>query len=196
VTSITLISFGLMVFSSLVAAYSDIAQAMVSNNLSMPHTPDSLSGGTIDPSTHLKSPAYDPLGEEKANILAMTQGVQDQVLDGAGGYAILSSGYVWMALNCAFSAAYVLAMRKRIKVTGFKDWDTMFYNNLLTIPVLIVMSLVCPFGCILGWKECLLMCLISTLCQLAFSWSKTGVKKTFRAICELSKSVWYRVLRH
>lgn len=33
-------------------------------------------------------------------------------------------------------------MRKRIKVTGFKDWDTMFYNNLLSVPILVVMSLV------------------------------------------------------
>jgi GDP-mannose transporter len=32
-------------------------------------------------------------------------------------------------------------MRKRIKVTGFKDWDSMFYNNLLSIPVLIIFSL-------------------------------------------------------
>lgn len=32
-------------------------------------------------------------------------------------------------------------MRKRIKSTGFKDWDTMFYNNLLSIPVLFVCSL-------------------------------------------------------
>jgi GDP-mannose transporter len=31
-------------------------------------------------------------------------------------------------------------MRKRIKVTGFKDWDSMFYNNLLSIPVLAVFS--------------------------------------------------------
>lgn len=35
----------------------------------------------------------------------------------------------------------VLFMRKRIKVTGFKDWDSMFYNNLLSIPVLIIFSL-------------------------------------------------------
>ena len=32
-------------------------------------------------------------------------------------------------------------MRKRIKVTGFKDWDSMFYNNLLSIPVLLIFSL-------------------------------------------------------
>ena len=35
----------------------------------------------------------------------------------------------------------VLSMRKRIKVIGFSDWDTMFYNNLLSIPVLAVFSL-------------------------------------------------------
>lgn len=41
-----------------------------------------------------------------------------------------------------FLLEQVLLMRKRIKVTGFKDWDTMFYNNLLTLPVLLVLSLV------------------------------------------------------
>ncbi|WVQ73665.1 GDP-mannose transporter 1 [Cryptococcus sp. DSM 104548] len=54
----------------------------------------------------------------------------------------LNAGYVWMAINCFVSAAYVLYMRKRIKVTGFKDWDSMYYNNLLSIPVLVVFSLV------------------------------------------------------
>lgn len=33
-------------------------------------------------------------------------------------------------------------MRKRIKVTNFKDWDSMFYNNLLSIPVLVFFSLI------------------------------------------------------
>lgn len=33
-------------------------------------------------------------------------------------------------------------MRKRIKITGFSDWDSMFYNNLLSIPVLVVFSFV------------------------------------------------------
>ena len=42
--------------------------------------------------------------------------------------------------NCFVSAGYVLAMRKRIKITNFKDWDSMFYNNLLSIPVLVVFS--------------------------------------------------------
>jgi GDP-mannose transporter len=32
-------------------------------------------------------------------------------------------------------------MRIRIKATGFSDWDSMFYNNFLSIPVLAVFSL-------------------------------------------------------
>lgn len=33
-------------------------------------------------------------------------------------------------------------MRKRIKITGFSDWDSMFYNNLLSIPILVVFSII------------------------------------------------------
>ena len=54
----------------------------------------------------------------------------------------LDVGYFWMLLNCLASAGYVLLMRKRIKVTGFSDWDSMFYNNLLSIPVLAVFSII------------------------------------------------------
>ena len=63
-----------------------------------------------------------------------------------------------MFVNCLTSAAYVrnyfsnsaamlmvlkvLSMRKKIKSTGFSDWDSMFYNNLLSIPVLAVCSII------------------------------------------------------
>ncbi|CDZ97014.1 gdp-mannose transporter [Phaffia rhodozyma] len=50
-------------------------------------------------------------------------------------------GYFWMAINCVATATYLLTMRKRIKLTGFKDWDSMMYNNLLSIPILIVASI-------------------------------------------------------
>lgn len=53
----------------------------------------------------------------------------------------LNAGYVWMMLNCFCTATYVLGMRKRIKLTNFKDFDTMFYNNLLTIPILLACTL-------------------------------------------------------
>ncbi|KAJ7623421.1 UAA transporter [Roridomyces roridus] len=54
----------------------------------------------------------------------------------------LNIGYFWMLVNCLTSAGYVLSMRKRIKSTGFSDWDSMFYNNMLSIPVLAVFSIV------------------------------------------------------
>lgn len=96
VTSLTLFSFGLMVLSSVIAAWADV-QAVVSSFSS--------------PSTQASS------------------------------LATLSSGYIWMFSNCLSTALYVLSMRKRIKLTNFKDFDTMFYNNLLTVPVLLLCSL-------------------------------------------------------
>jgi len=54
----------------------------------------------------------------------------------------LNAGYAWMGMNVFCTAAYVLSMRKVIKKMNFKDWDTMFYNNLLTIPVLFACSFI------------------------------------------------------
>ncbi|GMM31099.1 GDP-mannose transporter [Martiniozyma asiatica (nom. inval.)] len=65
-----------------------------------------------------------------------TYGDQD-----ASGVYNFNIGYFWMALNCFSSAAFVLFMRKRIKLTNFKDFDTMYYNNLLSVPILLVASL-------------------------------------------------------
>ncbi|KAK9371348.1 hypothetical protein V1509DRAFT_614393 [Lipomyces kononenkoae] len=95
VTGLALFSFGLMVLSSIVAAWADIRNAIES------------------------------YGSEGAS----------------SNIAALNAGYIWMFTNCAASAAYVLGMRKRIKLTNFKDFDTMFYNNLLSIPVLLACSL-------------------------------------------------------
>ncbi|KAF4919284.1 ATP-dependent RNA helicase DBP9 [Colletotrichum viniferum] len=53
----------------------------------------------------------------------------------------LDVGYTWMGINIVCSAAYILSMRKIIKKMNFSDWDTMFYNNLLTIPILLSCSL-------------------------------------------------------
>lgn len=53
----------------------------------------------------------------------------------------LNPGYLWMALNCFSSAGYVLYMRKRIKHFNFKDFDTVYYNNLLSLPVMLLLSM-------------------------------------------------------
>jgi GDP-mannose transporter len=80
VTPLTLFSFGLMVFSSVIAAWADIQHALSS------------------------------FGEQ-------TEAATDAI-------ATLNAGYLWMALNCVCSATYLLSMRKRIKLTNFKDYDS------------------------------------------------------------------------
>ncbi|KAI9832521.1 MAG: GDP-mannose transporter [Sarea resinae] len=97
VTGMALFSFGLMVVSSLIAAWADIQHALQSYGHST--------------------------NEASAKI------------------STLNAGYLWMMLNCFCTATYVLGMRKRIKLTNFKDFDTMFYNNLLTIPILLFCSI-------------------------------------------------------
>ncbi|KAI9272511.1 golgi GDP-mannose transporter [Sporodiniella umbellata] len=90
VTRLMLVSFGLMVFSSVIAGWSDIN--------------DTLS----------------TVVEFDTTI----------------------AGYFWMGTNCITSAAFVLYMRKRIKLTNFKDFDTVFYNNFISIPLLIIPSFI------------------------------------------------------
>jgi len=80
VSSMALFSFGLMVFSSLIAAWADIKHALESHG--------SAAGAAAD-----------------------------QI-------STLNAGYVWMMLNCLSTASYVLYMRKRIKLTNFKDFDS------------------------------------------------------------------------
>ncbi|PBP17047.1 UDP-galactose transporter [Diplocarpon rosae] len=99
VTASALFSFGLMVLSSVVAAWADIQHAL-----------------------------YGSAEIESA--------------EAALALSTLNAGYAWMGLNVFCTAAYVLSMRKVIKKMNFKDWDTMFYNNLLTIPVLFVCSFI------------------------------------------------------
>lgn len=97
VTPMTLFSFGIIVLSSVVAAWSDISIA--------------------------KAAATDIAGAAAAS------------------YSSLNVGYFWMFMNCVSNAGFVLFLRKRIKLTNFSDLDTMFYNNLLSIPVLLIGSL-------------------------------------------------------
>jgi len=92
VTPMALFSFGLMVLSSIIAAWADIQHALASFG-------DATSEATEAIST-------------------------------------LNAGYLWMLVNCFCTATYVLSMRKRIKLTNFKDFDSEFsdpaqsYSNL------------------------------------------------------------------
>lgn len=99
VTASALFSFGLMVLSSVVAAWADIQHALYGNS-------------------------------------------DSESIEAAMAISTLNAGYAWMGMNVFCTAAYVLSMRKVIKKMNFKDWDTMFYNNLLTIPVLFACSFI------------------------------------------------------
>ena len=82
VTRLTLFSFGLIVLSSVVAAWADIQHAL--QNYGHSNT------------------------EASAKI------------------STLNAGYMWMLMNCFCTSSYVLGMRKRIKLTNFKDFDSRF----------------------------------------------------------------------
>ncbi|KAL5341326.1 GDP-mannose transporter [Aspergillus crustosus] len=53
-----------------------------------------------------------------------------------------NTGYAWMGLNVFCTASYALGTRRVITSLHFKDWDTMFYNNLISLPIMIICSLV------------------------------------------------------
>ncbi|WFD34785.1 GDP-mannose transporter into the lumen of the Golgi [Malassezia cuniculi] len=115
VTQLVFYSFVLMVLSSIIAAWPDVG----------PHIGILLNKRDTGLGVYVPSTGS---GVAPANVQSMLP-------------SLGTSGYFWMFVNCLVSATYVLVMRKRIKGMGFKDWDTMFYNNLLSIPVLAVMSL-------------------------------------------------------
>lgn len=97
-TPLTLLSFLLMVLSSLIAAYSDISRSVEISNVSLPHSPD-------DPITgkHQSNliPGFNTLKTEKDNLMAMAGNLNMDM------GSLLASGYLWMGLNCICSAAYV-----------------------------------------------------------------------------------------
>jgi len=99
VTRVMLVSFILMVLSSVIAGWSDIADTLA-----------------------IASTSFKTAELEVANKTLW--------------------GYLWMSLNCISSAGFVLYMRKRIKLTNFKDFDTVYYNNLLSIPLLLILTFI------------------------------------------------------
>lgn len=80
VSRMTLFSFGLIVLSSVIAAWADIQHALQSHG-------------------HSSSAASEKI-------------------------STLNAGYMWMMINCFCTSGYVLGMRKRIKLTNFKDFDS------------------------------------------------------------------------
>ncbi|WFD19180.1 GDP-mannose transporter into the lumen of the Golgi [Malassezia caprae] len=122
ITSMVFLSFVLMVASSVIAAWPDLATSVAPTLHRRALNAVGMYTGVPAPSA-----ASSATAQASASVAQWP--------------SLGTSGYFWMLLNCLVSATYVLVMRKRIKLTGFKDWDTMFFNNLLSIPVLLIMSL-------------------------------------------------------
>ena len=68
--------------------------------------------------------------------------VMGSVVGGFNDLSFNAKGYFWMALNSASNAAYLLYMKSAIKAIGFSDFDSVFYNNVLSLPILLVLSLI------------------------------------------------------
>ncbi|KAJ3045205.1 GDP-mannose transporter into the lumen of the Golgi [Rhizophlyctis rosea] len=96
VTRLMLISFSMMVLSSVIAGWADIAAGKV-----------------------------------------MKAGADDV------GFLV---SYGWMVANCLTTAGFSLLMKGKGKETGFKDFDMVFYNNLLSVPILLVLSIMFEQG--------------------------------------------------
>lgn len=100
-------------------------------------------GGSVTPMT-LFSFAIIVLSSVVAawSDISIAQTAAAKLGETAGAYSGINIGYFWMFMNCVSNAGFVLFLRKRIKLTNFSDLDTMFYNNLLSIPVLLIGSLI------------------------------------------------------
>ncbi|KAK7961671.1 GDP-mannose transporter [Apiospora aurea] len=105
VTRLALLSFALMVLSSVVAAWADIQSVVASA-----HRDDD-----------------DDVGMGMESDVAVTM-------------STLNAGYFWMGLNIFCAAAYALSNRRVMVKADLKSIDVMFYNNLLSIPILLLCS--------------------------------------------------------
>lgn len=68
--------------------------------------------------------------------------VLGSVVGGLNDLSFNAIGYFWMVLNSASNAAYLLYMKGTIKSVGFTDFDSVFYNNILSLPILFILSLI------------------------------------------------------
>lgn len=63
------------------------------------------------------------------------------VLSGMSDLSFDAAGYAWMALNCLCSSTYGLSTRGVMKREGLDQFGAAFFNNLLGIPLLIMICL-------------------------------------------------------
>jgi GDP-mannose transporter len=80
-----------------------------------------------------------------AGYADVTSSKASRSASGSGSVSILLS-YSWMLLNCLSTAALTLTIRSTQRKVNFTDFDTVYYNNMISIPMLLIMSLLCEQG--------------------------------------------------
>ena len=96
------------------------------------------------------------------------------------GNASIVTSYLWMAANCFTTAFFSLMMRFKIKDIGFKDFDTVYYNNILSIPVLLALSWLTERDL---YGETIDIIANDTAGGLSFAIALTGVTAFFISYC-------------
>ncbi|KAI8908016.1 hypothetical protein EDD86DRAFT_191867 [Gorgonomyces haynaldii] len=71
---------------------------------------------------------------------SLVSGWADITSPKAASFGQVLLGYTWMTFNCLSTTMFSLMMKFKIKHVQFKDFDTVFYNNLLSVPVLFLFS--------------------------------------------------------
>ncbi|KAJ3067195.1 GDP-mannose transporter into the lumen of the Golgi [Podochytrium sp. JEL0797] len=97
--------------------------------------------------------------------------------------ALVGVSFFWMAANCLTTAMFSISMKSQIAQIGFKDFDTVYFNQLMILPILVVCSLIFEHGAFenLWWRHQIglvdewngLMCalLVSGVTQFAIAYS-------------------------
>ena len=63
------------------------------------------------------------------------------VLAGSADLSFSLPGYLWMSVNCFATSSYILLMKRATKTLSLSKFGMVFYNNLLSVPLLLPVAL-------------------------------------------------------
>jgi len=98
-------------------------------------------------------------------LLAVIAMVVGAIIAGWGDLTFDPYGYFLTALNCVVTALYLVLIAKKSQETGLQTFGLMYYNNILSLPVMIVITLLTEWKILsnytgwwnLGFQICFLM---------------------------------------
>ena len=66
--------------------------------------------------------------------------VMSALVGGLSDLSFSKVGYTWMAANCLFTASYALGTRKAMDIVKLDEFNMVFYNNILSLPLLLFLA--------------------------------------------------------